>query len=51
LASARALQLCPQLILLPIQMDKYRAVSGEIHAIFHCYTDCIEPVSLDEART
>jgi len=49
MATSRALQLCPQLIVLPVQMDKYRQVSSEIHAIFHRYTDCIEPLSLDEA--
>lgn len=49
MASARALQLCPALILLPVNMDKYRAVSAKIHDIFRRYTAHIEPLSLDEA--
>ena len=47
--TARALQLCPDLILLPVAMDKYRRVSAAIHTIFRRYTDKIEPLSLDEA--
>ena len=47
--TARALQLCPDLVLLPVAMDKYRVVSADIHAIFHDYTNIIEPLSLDEA--
>lgn len=49
MATARALQLCPGLILLPVDMDKYRAVSRQIQAIFHDYTEQVEPLSLDEA--
>lgn len=30
-------------------MDVYKAVSRQIHEIFHEYTDLIEPLSLDEA--
>ncbi len=47
--TAQAFKLCPQLVLLPGQMDKYRAVSTSIQAIFHRYTDLVEPLSLDEA--
>jgi len=47
--TARAFSLCPDLVLLPVAMDKYRAVSSDIHTIFRQYTDCIEPLSLDEA--
>lgn len=49
MASARALRLCPELIILPVDMDKYRRVSRAIHAILREYTDRIEPLSLDEA--
>ena len=49
MSTVRALQLCPNLILLPVLMNKYRQVSAEIHAIFRRYTDKIEPLSLDEA--
>ena len=47
--SVVAKRLCPELIFLPVNMDKYRRVSEEIHGIFKCYTKIIEPISLDEA--
>jgi len=47
--SAQALKLCPRVVLLPVQMDKYRKASTEIHKIFQRYTQLIEPLSLDEA--
>lgn len=49
MATARAFQLCPQLALLPVNMEKYRDASIAIHEVFHCYTSVIEPLSLDEA--
>lgn len=45
----RALALCPGLIVLPVNMDKYRQVSKQIHQIFQNFTSLIEPLSLDEA--
>ncbi len=45
----KALQLCPQAMVLPPDMAKYKAVSDRIRAIFHAATEIIEPVSLDEA--
>ncbi len=45
----KALALCPQLILVPVQFDLYRSVSSRIRAIFGRFTDLIEPLSLDEA--
>jgi DNA polymerase-4 len=45
----KALELCPKLILVPVQFDFYRAVSSQIRAIFGRFTDKIEPLSLDEA--
>ena len=47
--SSRALQLCPQLIILRPRFDLYRAVSREFHRIFGDYTGLVEPLSLDEA--
>jgi DNA polymerase-4 len=47
--SSRALQQCPQLIIIPAQFELYREVSRQIQAIFRDYTDLIEPLSLDEA--
>jgi DNA polymerase-4 len=45
----KALELCPQLILLPVRFDLYGSVSAGIRAIFHRFTDLVEPLSLDEA--
>lgn len=47
--TATALRKCPNLILVPVQMDKYRAASRAIHQIFGEYSSKIEPLSLDEA--
>lgn len=49
MATATALKKCPNLILLPVNMPLYKAVSAQIHEIFHRYTDVIEALSLDEA--
>ncbi len=47
--TAQAERLCPDLVLLPADFDKYTAVSREVMAIFHRYTPLVEPLSLDEA--
>jgi DNA polymerase-4 len=47
--SAYAMRLCPDLIILPVNMSKYRAASDIVQNIFHEYTHLIEPLSLDEA--
>ncbi|WP_445001071.1 DNA polymerase IV [Halomonas mongoliensis] len=47
--TARALRLCPQLVLLPGDFAKYREVSQQIQTIFHELTPLVEPLSLDEA--
>lgn len=47
--SRRALQLCPQLILIPPQFSLYKEESLAIRKIFEKFTDKIEPLSLDEA--
>lgn len=49
MSTARALQLCPQLILLPPDFERYRAASRQILAIYRDYTPLVEPLSLDEA--
>ena len=49
MATATALKLCPNLILLPVNMPLYKSVSAQIHQIFRRYTQIIEPLSLDEA--
>ncbi|TKB49609.1 DNA polymerase IV [Ferrimonas aestuarii] len=45
----KALQLCPDLELVPHRMAVYKQVSQQIHEIFHRYTHLVEPLSLDEA--
>ena len=47
--SSRALQLCPELIILPARFELYREVSRQFHQIFRDYTEAVEPLSLDEA--
>lgn len=49
MASTMARRLCPQLIFVDGDMNHYKEVSAQIHAIFRRYTDLIEPISLDEA--
>lgn len=49
MASSQALRLCPELVILPPDFDKYRRVSAQIHEIFRAFTPLIEPLSLDEA--
>ncbi|MDZ7825055.1 MAG: DNA polymerase IV [Gammaproteobacteria bacterium] len=47
--AARALRLCPDLVTLRPDMDRYREVSAAVHGIFRRFTEIIEPLSLDEA--
>lgn len=49
MATAQALRRCPDLIVLPPAMDKYRAASRQILSIYRDYTELVEPLSLDEA--
>lgn len=44
-----ASRLCPDLIFVEPRFEVYKAVSAQIHQIFHTYTDLVEPLSLDEA--
>lgn len=47
--SARAVQLCPDLIFRRPRFDVYKAVSQQIRAVFLHFTPHVEPLSLDEA--
>lgn len=47
--TSQAMQRCPDLIVLPPTMEKYRIASRQILAIYRDYTDLVEPLSLDEA--
>lgn len=44
-----AKKLCPNLIIMPTNFDKYRAVSAQVREIFSDYDPHFMPVSLDEA--
>ncbi|MCG9694958.1 DNA polymerase IV [Vibrio sp. Isolate22] len=47
--TAKALQLCPNLLVVPGRMSVYVEISKKIREIFSRYTSVIEPLSLDEA--
>ncbi|MAO10433.1 MAG: DNA polymerase IV [Flavobacteriaceae bacterium] len=49
MSSVTAKRLCPHLIFVKSNFDRYREVSQQIRKIFHEYTDLVEPLSLDEA--
>lgn len=49
MAMSRARRLCRDLIVVRGDYNKYKEVSRQMHAIFHEYTDLVEPISLDEA--
>lgn len=47
--TAHAMRLCPDLVVIPGTMEKYRQAAYQIRQIFYRYTDKVEPLSLDEA--
>ncbi|MEM1357876.1 MAG: DNA polymerase IV [Bacteroidota bacterium] len=47
--SITAKRLCPNLIFVRHNFERYREVSEQIRKIFLSYTDLVEPLSLDEA--
>src|SRR5436190_8931182 len=46
---ARAVRLCPDLVVVPPDFAKYHAASQQVFAIFRSVTPLVEPLSLDEA--
>jgi DNA polymerase-4 len=46
---ARAVRLCPQLVIVRPAFERYRAVSAQVMAILRACTPLVEPLSLDEA--
>ncbi len=44
-----AVKLCPDLIFVKTDFERYKTISKQVRAIFHDYTDLVEPLSLDEA--
>lgn len=49
LPMARAVRLCPDLVIVPPDFRKYRAISQEVFDLFRAVTPAVEPLSLDEA--
>ncbi|NHC04406.1 DNA polymerase IV [Acinetobacter sp. 187] len=49
MSMTQARKLCPQVVVIEPNFQKYHQVSEQIHEIFQQYTDLIEPLSLDEA--
>lgn len=46
---SQAIQRCPDLLIMPPAMEKYRDASRQIMQIYRDYTELVEPLSLDEA--
>ena len=46
---ALAVRYCPQAVVLPVRIGRYRELSRKVFSIFSRYTDRIEPLSIDEA--
>jgi DNA polymerase-4 len=44
-----AIKLCPELIFVNTDFDRYKEISQKVRKIFYDYTDLVEPLSLDEA--
>ena len=47
--SVRARRLCPELIFVPPDFDRYQEESARVMEIFFSFTPLVEPLSLDEA--
>lgn len=46
---ATALRLCPDAVVLPVRMSRYKEASNRIFAVFYRFTPLVEPLSIDEA--
>src|SRR5881392_9923 len=46
---ARAVRLCPSLVIVHPDFNKYRTVSQQVFSIYRSITPLVEPLSLDEA--
>lgn len=49
MSMGRALELCPQAIVLPVNMKRYRQVSQQVLNVLKEFSPDLEPVSVDEA--
>jgi DNA polymerase-4 len=46
---ATAMRLCPNGVVLPVRMARYKEVSEQVFKIFYLFTPLVEPLSIDEA--
>src|SRR6202035_5964140 len=49
MSMARAVRLCPSLVIVPPDFARYKAASTAVFSIFREVTPLVEPLSLDEA--
>jgi DNA polymerase-4 len=49
MSMAKAVRLCPSLVIVPPDFNRYRGASNAVFSIFREVTNLIEPLSLDEA--
>jgi len=49
MSGALALKLCPHLIFVKTDFERYKEISDKVRSVFFEYTDLVEPLSLDEA--
>jgi DNA polymerase IV len=49
MSMAKAVRLCPSVVIVPPDFERYRAVSRTVFDIFRSVTALVEPLSLDEA--
>src|SRR5437773_5803094 len=49
MSMAKAVRLCPQLVIVPPDFARYKAASNAVFGIFREVTPLVEPLSLDEA--
>ena len=49
MSMARAVRLCPSLVIVPPDFERYRAASRVVFGLFREVTPLVEPLSLDEA--
>jgi DNA polymerase IV len=49
MSTARAVRLCPSLVIVPPDFGRYKAASTAVFSIFREVTPLVEPLSLDEA--
>ncbi|WP_299883407.1 DNA polymerase IV [uncultured Lacinutrix sp.] len=49
MSGVKARRLCPELLFVRPRFERYNEISKKVRAIFHDYTDLVEPLSLDEA--